>query len=322
MFYSKASVVEVAQNFTSESQARADRSPIGTGFVLIATCYVLSRYVEKPRLGWALLWLAFVVDVVVFDQGRQTIIAVGIASVLLMWGQGRALRHAAVTCMVGLAAILPFTWKTVLVMWEKYVFLFSLIGHAHNLRVDTIHSVMNSNLLVPHGALWSQWNEGFANIFGPDFFLADIGIFGELFRYGAVLFCILLLGFYGYIYHLIRSLHWNVITRACTAFFLITMIIHVFQPVVEHGGFDVGIILAVLANEPLRKPYRLEPSVSAWRLGLWNRPLLIRARGIVRRCRWRIPSARRDGAPRRVGARRITAALYTGAGGRIARKRR
>ena len=261
-YYSKASAIEVAQNFTSEAEARADRAPIGTGFVLIGTCYVLSRYVERPKLRWALLWLAFVFDVIVFDQGRQTIIAVAIASILLMWGQGKALRHAAVTCMVGLAAILPFTWKSVLAMWEKYIFLFTLLSNAHNLRVDTIHSVMNTNLLVPHGALWAQWNEGFANIFGPNFFLADIGIFGELFRYGAVLLCVLLLGFYGYIYHLIRSLHWNVITRACTAFFLITMIIHVFQPVVEHGGFDVGIILAVLANEPLRKPYRLEPSVS------------------------------------------------------------
>ena len=257
-YYSTASAVEVAQSFTSEAEARADRAPIGTGFVLIGTCYVLSRYVEKPKLRWALLWLAFVIDVFAFDQGRQTIIAVGIASALLMWGQGRALKHAAITCMVGLAVALPFTWRTVLEMWEKYVFLFTLLSHAQNLRVDTIHSVLSSNLLVPHGALWAQWDGGFANIFGPNFFLSDIGVFGELFRYGAVLLCILLLGFYGYIYNLIRSLQWNVITRACTAFILITMIIHVFQPVVEHGGFDVGIILAVLANETRRRVQRTE----------------------------------------------------------------
>jgi hypothetical protein len=137
-------------------------------------------------------------------------------------------------------------------MWEKYVFLFTLLSNAQNLRVDTIHTVMSKNLLIPHGALWAQWNGGFSNVFGPSFFLSDIGVFGELFSYGAVLLAILLIVYYGYILQLIMGAEWTTLTRACTAFMIILMMLHMFQPVIEHGGFDVGVILAILSTTPRR----------------------------------------------------------------------
>ncbi len=252
LYYLMVSSVTAVESMASEADARADRTPIGTGFILMALCYTLSRYVEKPKLIWALLWLGFVFDVIVLDQGRQTIMAVAAATIILLWGRGKAVARLVFTCFLGLLAFLPFVWNSVVNIWEKYIFLFELISHAKNLRVDTLHSALSGNLFVPHGALWAQWNEGFARYFGPTFFLSDIGVFGELFCYGAVLLFILLVCFYGYIFWQIRSAEWNVVTRTCAAFVLILLLLHTFQPVVEHGGFDIGVILALLAGEKRR----------------------------------------------------------------------
>ena len=252
VYYMKVSSLEVVENFASEADARADRTPIGTGFVLMSLCYVLSRYVETPKLRWAALWLVFVFYVIVLEQGRQTIMAVGVASVFLLILNGKAFRRLGLTLGLCFAAMLPFIWSTLSRMWEKYVFLFTLLSNAQNLRVDTIHTVMSKNLLIPHGALWAQWNGGFSNVFGPSFFLSDIGVFGELFCYGAVLLGVLLIVYYGYILHLIMEVEWTTLTRACTAFMIILMMLHMFQPVIEHGGFDVGVILAILSTTPHR----------------------------------------------------------------------
>lgn len=249
LYYLMVSSLQAVESLTSEASARADRTPIGTGFILIAVCYSLSRYVETPKLRWAILWAMFVFDVVVLEQGRQTILAVGVASVGLLWGNGKALKHLALTCLCGFVAILPFIWNSVVKMWEKYVFLFELLSHAQNLRVDTLHIALGSNLLVPHGALWAQWNEGFSRYFGPNFFLSDIGVFGELFCYGAVLLAILLVSYYGFIFWQIKAAEWNTVTRACAAAIVTLIVLHAFQPVIEQGGFDVGVILAVLTSQ-------------------------------------------------------------------------
>lgn len=255
LYYLTVSSVQTVESLTSEASARADRTPIGTGFILIAVCYCLARYVESPKLRWAFLWAMFVFDVVVLEQGRQTILAVGVATIGLLWGKGQALKQLAFTCLCGFVAILPFIWNSVVKMWDKYVFLFELLSHAQNLRVDTLHAALGSNLLVPHGALWAQWNEGFSRYFGPNFFLSDIGVFGELFCYGAVLLAILLVSYYGYIFWQIRAAEWNTVTRACAAAMVTLIVLHAFQPVIEQGGFDVGVIVAVLTSQK-RDGYR------------------------------------------------------------------
>lgn len=256
IYYMTVSSQKAAESFISESQARADRIPLGTGFVLIALCYVLSRYAERPRLHWALLWFIFVFDVVVLEQGRQTMIAVTLATVLLLWRNPKAIKSLLITCVCTLAATFPFVWDAVLRTWQKYVFLFVLLAQEGNTRDKSVHSVLTTNLFIPHGALWAQWHDGFINYFGPNFYLSDIGIFGELFTYGAIFLAILLLYYYGYIYRLIRASEWNAVTRACAAFMIILFILHSFQPVIEHGGFDVGVVLALMATGPRRSSAR------------------------------------------------------------------
>ncbi|HWE84005.1 MAG TPA: hypothetical protein VG267_03620 [Terracidiphilus sp.] len=249
LYYLTVSSLQAVESLTSETNARADRTPIGTGFILIAVCYSLSRYIETPKLRWALLWAMFIFDVVALEQGRQTILAVAVATVGLLWGKGKAFKRLVFTCLCAFAAVLPFIWASVVRVWQKYVFLFELLSHAQNLRVDTLHTVLSRNLLVPHGALWAQWNEGFSRYFGVNFFLSDIGVFGELFCYGAVLLVILLVSYYGYIFWQIRAAEWNTLTRACAATIVILIVLHAFQPVIEQGGFDVAVILAVLTSQ-------------------------------------------------------------------------
>ncbi len=249
VYYLTVSSAKAVDSLVSESQARADRTPVGTGFILIGLCYVLSRYVERPKLRWAVLWFVFVFDVIVLEQGRQTIIAVALASAFLLLQSRTAVKRLILTSFWAFLAILPFIWSSVVRTWEKYVFLFQLLSEARNLRVETIHTVMAHNLLVPHGALWAQWRDGFAAYFGPTFFLSDIGLFGELFCYGAVLLAMLLIWYYGFLIYSIRAAEWNAVTRSCVAAIFILAILHIFQPVIEHGGFDVGILLALLASE-------------------------------------------------------------------------
>jgi hypothetical protein len=255
IYYMTVSSVTAAQSFTSEASARADRTPLGTGFVLIGLCYVLSRYVEKPRVHWAILWLVFVFDVIVLDQGRQTMIAVAFVSLVMLARNGKAIKRLVITCLYCMAAILPFIAGAVVRLWQKYVFLFVLLATEGNTRSDSVHHVLAGNIWLPHGALWAQWHDGFANFFGPNFFLSDIGVFGELFRYGAVLLAILLIYYYGYIVWLLRISEWNAVTRACAGFAVILVMSHMFQPVIEHGGFDVGVILALIATAR-RRPIR------------------------------------------------------------------
>jgi len=249
VYYLTVSSAQAVESLVSETDARADRTPIGTGFILISLCYVLSRYVEKPKLKWAVLWFVFVFDVIVLEQGRQTIIAVALASAFLLIQSRAAVKQLLITSGWSFLAVLPFIWSSVVRTWQKYVFLFQLLGAGQNLRVDTIHTVMSQNLLVPHGALWAQWRDGFSAYFGPNFFLSDIGLFGELFCYGGVLLALLLIWYYGYLIYSVRAAEWNVVSRTCFAAIFILASLHIFQPVLEHGGFDVGILLALLGSE-------------------------------------------------------------------------
>ncbi|MEY8213288.1 MAG: hypothetical protein RPR97_02265, partial [Colwellia sp.] len=62
-----------------------------------------------------------------------------------------------------------------------------------------------SAYFMPLGALSEMWGGGFHRIYGENFYLADVGIFGTLYRYGLVGLILQILGAGYIIIHFIRA---------------------------------------------------------------------------------------------------------------------
>ena len=77
-------------------------------------------------------------------------------------------------------------------LWGQLADITYLTQSARAHTISTIWQELNASAFYGHGALSLSWNTGFHRFYGTNFFLADVGYAGMLFRYG-LFFSIILL---------------------------------------------------------------------------------------------------------------------------------
>lgn len=163
-------------------------------FVIISaiTALVMGSALRARTL--AVINLIFVATFLLFvSQTRQyflvLVIAIAVFSVFGTWrptirlavaSAGMFLLAFAAILFLGLGA--PMESNTV----RLFLQLFDGNFLSSNSRALALGAVFRDISFFGHGALSLQWENGFARVYGNYFFLADIGIFGTVHRFGIV----------------------------------------------------------------------------------------------------------------------------------------
>lgn len=183
-------VPRIQETAGSEFALRGERNTVGASFVAVAIPFVIAARRGEWR-GWAVPLILILACTLLFVmQTRQLMLASGIAALYLLRGPRAALILLGVA-MLGYAAVLflPGVSDRLVVLQqaldelttEKY-----LTESWRGLAYSDALTALERGEIWGHGALSSLWNGGFALVFGPYFFLADIGIVGTFFRYGVI----------------------------------------------------------------------------------------------------------------------------------------
>jgi hypothetical protein len=239
----------------SESIFRADRTQIGTFYVMLALLYALWRWVENPRQWlWGIAITAFGFHLLIFEQTRQVVFAVVLASLwIIKKRKVLVLRFGAIAAVAAGTAVVV-AGDYVAYLYEKYTFLFGVASNLRiNLRAQTLASIFGENIWIPHGALSAMWDDGFKRFYGENFYLSDVGIFGTVFRFGVPAAIALAAGYYVYLWQKARHARKTLEVRVFKSFLFTLVILNFFIPIIETAGSEIGLALAVLSHEQLAK---------------------------------------------------------------------
>lgn len=189
--------------------SRPGRSAVGTLALVFGYCLCLYFWHKgkspldgtprKHRLLYLVFGLACVMTIVFVTQTRQVLVLCAIFTVLCL--RGKTLKLAAVACVLLMPLMIwPHMLDFMGVNLDFYIHSIQT-GGTDEIRQNTIDQIfthLNSNYWVPSGSLSLMWNEGFRNYFSYFFFLSDVGVFGTLFRFGALAFVVIPLSFFVY----------------------------------------------------------------------------------------------------------------------------
>lgn len=235
----------------SEIALREERYGIGQGFVSIAILILFSRsrYIYSHFYFAGIIFLGSVLVAIV--QTRQLIVGTAVGLLFLL----RSIRAAA------------FAGSLIIITGLILLIFPSLATIAENLMLLTQHTFMEDNLdsswrsiaigivydsllrgeIMGHGSLSPLWNNGFARIYGPFFFLADIGLSGTFYRYGLV-------GLLSYFVYLLVQI--SVLQRIkgspskslYVAIFVMLLITAPLGAPLEYRGYVSGFLLAMTSQ--------------------------------------------------------------------------
>lgn len=232
------------------NELREGRFAIGQIAISVSALVVTHRmsrpHFMKDTLSIFLL-LFFLSVILVVVQSRQIIIST-LAAIILLHNTRKLIFFASPI----LATIILWISQTtsILSFANKFGVLFTQITSnvylTQSARAHTISSIL---LELGHGAwfgsgsLSSLWRGGFSAIYGSNFYLADVGIFGTAYKFG--LFSIPIL--YVYLYLQIKNL--GVIKkhpeyRLIMAAWMQLLIIWPVAAIIEYRGFMSGLLIA------------------------------------------------------------------------------
>lgn len=227
-----------------EGASRELRFAIGQAFVTIGIVLVLAPTAKKTqtnRLGKAAL-LAFVLLFII--QTRQ-LISIALIGLFFVGGIGRVLvllgtvfLMLAVSSGINFATLMRFSEMFSSALTDEYV--------SESWRALTILTVLNefqNGNIFGSGGLYIGWKDGFHRIYGAFFFLADVGVFGSLYRFG--LFAILIYGAYFVLQiRILMKISNSEYKRLFSVLFLMLIVASPFAAPLETRGHVVGFILA------------------------------------------------------------------------------
>lgn len=241
---------------SSEVALRGERVAVGQIFVAIAIPMIVARknLASIPHSLPSILFLTGVLLIVV--QTRQILFGSFVATIYCLRGAKAALAVILGGIGITLALVLaPQLLDLVNAYRELLAQAFSqeyLTESWRGLSMATVFQALSHGEMWGHGALSPTWNEGFARVIGPFFFLADIGVFGTAFRYGLIA-----LAFYGpYLVVqtiLVRRIDDNMRRMLYGGLFLMVIVMMPVSAPLEYRGFLTGLILAItgfLAQQP------------------------------------------------------------------------
>lgn len=232
----------------SEISLRGERYGIGQAFVAVAILMLFARN-RIATAHFRVASIGFLVGVLlVIVQTRQIILGTLVGLVFLLRGA-----HAAALVVVGMLAVLamPYIFPDAFHIAETYTQLIQqafseeyLNESWRGLSIGVVLETLSRGEVMGHGALSPTWNDGFASVHGPFFFLSDIGLFGTAYRYG-------LIGLFGYVLYLVvqvrllRDIRDQQARVLYTAIFVMVLIMAPLGAPLEYRGFLSGFLLGI-----------------------------------------------------------------------------
>lgn len=236
-----------AKNVRDVGDLRPNRYRIGAGYVTLGVFILLYRLRDQLSLKSLGLVLYFTAYLWLVLQTRSTMLVWAVAAV---WIFRKRLDSAA---KVGLTAGLLLGMSYLLFpefyvqQYERLLLLYDEAVNSPGVRDDTIATIMQAlreNNYIGKGALSLQWNDGFAALYDPHFYLSDVGIVGVYHRFGFLTPLIALLFYGGFIYFMRQVPMKGPLLSAFQLGFWIGLFNMFLSNAIMFGGDTLGITLA------------------------------------------------------------------------------
>jgi hypothetical protein len=226
---------------------RPDRYRIGSGYVSIAAFMLLYSMREKVSMARVGLLLFFAAYLWLVIQTRQTMVIWALATLWVFRNRiGSLLQLGALTSAVLVASYLIVPEFYV----EQYARFNALLFEATSgpgVRDDTVAFIMaavRENYYIGLGALSLQWNGGFSGVYGPHFYLSDVGIVGVYHRFGFLTPLVAVI-FYGvYLWIMRQCKHKGPLLLAFQLGFWFSMLNMLLSNAIMFGGASLSIAAA------------------------------------------------------------------------------
>lgn len=226
---------------------RPNRFMIGSSYVSIAVfmlLYSMRDRVSVARVGLLLFFAAYLWLVI---QTRQTMVIWSLAALWVFRNRiGSLLKLGSLA-----SAVLVFSFFLVPEFYvEQYGRFNALLFEATSgpgVRENTVAVIMQAvrdNYYVGLGALSLQWNGGFSSMYGPHFYLSDVGIVGVYHRFGFLTPLIALIFYGGYLWIMRQCKHKGPLLLAFQLTFWFGMLNMLLSNALTYGGATLGIAAA------------------------------------------------------------------------------
>jgi hypothetical protein len=235
------------------SNIRAGRMNIGLYYMILAFFICLSRLSYRFDKRWAYYSAFFFFSMAILGQTRQLILgALIIALGSLLIGKVSFTRFLTIFTVTTVIPFLLLLWlnKDFLI---SYYDMFSTLSSTdyinESARILTslqIFSEFSNGDLWGHGALSLMWKGGFHRLYGENFFLADVGVIGTMFRFGILAVPILIFASWILI-RATRRLPKGEIRRTVAYGIIFSFLLIPTAGLVVYRGFFLGILLAISA---------------------------------------------------------------------------
>lgn len=234
----------------AEISLRRDRYAVGLPYIAVGILISLNSF-RKHSIGKGLIILFLLIVLVVVGQTRQILIGL-LASIFFL--RGVRSKVSAIALILIPALILFGQDWAVLGVVQKYGQLFGEILSTNyylaSARAQTI-SIIISDVLggswFGKGALSLLWNGGFQRIYSSSFFLADVGVFGSLYKFG--LWFLVIWGAYFLIQiRLLTAIKSHQKYFLFVSIFIFLIVLSPVAAIVEYRGFLAGLLLALTVS--------------------------------------------------------------------------
>ncbi|NTW87899.1 MAG: hypothetical protein HGB26_01965 [Desulfobulbaceae bacterium] len=232
----------------SENAIREDRYGIGPAYIALASLLIIFRFVFNKGLSTVFQILFLLGVLVVIVQTRQILIALAISSLFLV-GAARFAIWLAVAG--GAIVLLSVSTDIVSGLFLKYQALFGQLASesyleesARALTIITVLKEFLNGAWFGSGSLSALWKGGFAEIYQPTFFLADVGFFGTIYKYG-VLSTLFYFIYFFVQFRALRAAKEHHYYRLIMAAWIFLLVMLPVAATIEYRGSMSGLLLAM-----------------------------------------------------------------------------
>lgn len=229
-------------------ELRPNRFRIGENYITICVfmlMYRLRKSISLPDLSVLLFFAAYLWFV---TQTRQVMLIWALAGLWIFMGNPAALIKIVALVLAPIALIGIMTPSLTEDILGRFNELFFAAANEPSVRDKTILTIINAiynNNYIGMGALSLQWGGGFSTIYGENFYLADVGIFGVYYRYGFFAIFVLLFFYVGFSKTLFKCRQKGPLLKALQLVFLTMCLNFALSNALTFAGETLGMAAAL-----------------------------------------------------------------------------
>lgn len=226
---------------------RPNRFQIGSGYVSLAAfmlLYSMRDRVSMARVGLLLFFAAYLWFVI---QTRQTMLIWIIAALWIFRNRIGSLLKVGSLAAVILVASFFMVPEFYVEQYDRFNALLFEATSGPGVRDNTVATIIQAvrdNYYIGMGALSLQWNGGFSGMYGPHFYLSDVGIMGVYYRYGFLTPFVALIFYGGYLWIMRQCKDKGVLLLAFQLSFWLGMLNIMLSNAIMFGGASLGVAAA------------------------------------------------------------------------------